>query len=364
MRRIVTLLAPTDIGAAGTRTIPINLNEQISRIMLVWNATNVTVSVMLEEIMECISRVELVDGSDVKFSTTGKQAQGINFCDTKIMPHSYAPLAVGGVFRAVASLDFGRFLWDPQFALRPATMKNPQLKITWDEDACNTAVVVNSLSVYAFVDDAPAGGGANGYIKTREIYQYAMAANGHEYVELPVDYPIQKVLEQSLYDDHDTDTLLKHFTIDVEHGRFVPYDILAADYVDYLSEIYPEVVIPVCLDEVVTAKVLYVPTAKDNRILIAYDETPFVTAQSLFAVPTFTGQIINLAASVDIQADTGVVTGRLPQGVVPFDFGDPMVPESWLQVGGINNIRMDIEASADADAGDTTRIVVKQPVMY
>jgi len=363
-RRIATLLAPTDLGAAGTKTIDINLKEQISRIFLVWTCTNVTVSVMLDEIMACLSRIELVDGSDVKFSATGKEAQGINYCDSKVMPYSYAPLAVGGIFRASCALNFGRFLWDPIFALRPGTMKNPQLKITWDEDACNTAVVVNSLSVYACVDDMPTGGGASGYIKTREVYQYNMAASGHEYVDLPTDYPIRKVFVQSLSTDHDTPDLLDNLTIDVEQGRHIPLDINVPNYCDYLAMEYPDVVIPVCLDEVVTAKTLIVPTASHNRIAISYDGTAFVTATSLFAVPTFQGQVIALAASVTIQADTGIVTGRLPQGVIPVDFGDPNEPETWMQVSGLNNIRMDILASADADVGDATRVVTQQSVMY
>ncbi|KKL75835.1 hypothetical protein LCGC14_2050890, partial [marine sediment metagenome] len=41
-------------------------------------------------------------------------------------------------------------LWDPLLAFDPKMFVNPQLNITFDEDACNTGAIVNELAVYAY----------------------------------------------------------------------------------------------------------------------------------------------------------------------------------------------------------------------
>ena len=363
-KRIVTLQAAMDVGAAGTQVIDLNLQEQVSRIAIHWDCTNVTVSVMLANVLACLTQIEVVDGSDVLFSATGEALQGINRYDEGSMPHNHISLTVGDHFQAVCNIDFGRYLWDPMLALRPTMYKNPQLRITFDEDACNTAAVVNAMAVYAYVDEAPSGGGANGFLLTREHYRYQMAANGHEYIELPVDYPIRKMFVQGITADHDTNLLYHNFRMDIENGRKVPIDIDAAFYLDMLKSQYGPVVENHVLDAVVTAKVIFANTNLENHIVIDYDGTAFVDATSLFAVAAYTGEIINLGASVTIQADTCSIVGYVPHGVMPFDFGIPNEPESWLQTGGIKNIRLDVTAGGDADVGDQTVIITEQHVKY
>lgn len=363
-RRIATLLAPTDVGVAGTKTVDIDLDGQISRIAIRFRYTVVTVSVMLDDIMACLSKIEVVDGSDAKFSTTGKCAQGINFLELGAMPYVELGLTVGNTPEATVYLDFGRWLWDPNYALRTATMKNPQLKIQHNEAAANTSAVVNSMAVYAYVDDSPSGGGANGYIQTREIKSFGFNGANHEYAEMPLNNPLRRCYLQALSTDHDTITLLDTLKMNINGGSRVPFDINAEDYIHMIMAQYGPVILNVTLDAVVTAKTLYVPTSQQNQIAIQYDDTDFVTAQSHFAVLTNTGQKMALAASVDIQADTGIVSGFLPQGLIPFDFGDPKAPETWLNPSGLTKVELDILGTSDADSGDTGIVVVQEAVMY
>ena len=363
-RRTTTILAATDLGATGTKVIEINLKEQMSALYLIWKFTIVTVSVMIGNALKCISKIELVDGAKVMLSVSGRAAQAAAFYASGVMPLNQHSLTVGGIVTAVVPIFFGRALWDELYAFRPDVFDNPQLRITFDEDAANTSTVVNSLAVLAAVDDSPKSGKANGFLFLREHKSYPMAASAVEYTQLPTDYPIRRLFLQGLSTDHDTVTLFGDVKISIENDRVIPIDITFEQLFEMVSARYGPVSENHILDAVVTAKTLFPTTCQDNDIRINYDGTAFVTAQSLFAVATYTGEQIALAASVDIKADTGIVSGYLPHGVLPIDFGDPMDPETWLPVAGISNIRAEIEGSSDADSGDQATIITQQPVLY
>lgn len=363
MTRKAIIDAQRDYGASGTEVIDIMLKEQISRISIVAEFTNVTVSVMLANIAKCLPKIELVDGSKIIMSTSAARLIAFNYFDHKEMPFDELSLTVGGKFGIALHLDFGRFLFDPFYALRPEMFSNLQLKLTWDEDACNTSVVVNSIGIYADIDDAPVGGNAKGYMRIQDQYSYAMAASGHEFPRLPADEMIKRIIVQPFSDDHSPSAMLTNVKVDIDNGRFLPYDIPAAQHIKSLTK-YPDITRKYTLDGAVTAKTLFLPMSEDVGINIEYDGTAFVTAQSLFAVATITGAKVALAASVDIKALTALCSGRLPYHCIPFDFGDEYLVESWLKMDARANFRLDIEASSDADSGDTCTIAIQSVRMY
>lgn len=362
-KRIATILAPKDLGAAGTEVIDINVKNPISRLSMVWKVTNVTVSVMLAPVVDCISKIELVDGSDVLFSLSGAEAQALNYFDRKVMPYNAISLTVGGFFVAEMSIDFGRGLWDKELAFDPKKHTNPQLKITWDEDACNTSAVVNSFQVYAHIFENEAIKPV-GFLQSKEIKQYAMGASTHEYTDIPTDMAIRQMIVRAYSADHSPVTLLDTLKLSVDNDRSVPLNMKADDYFRMIKAYYPRVYEKITLDAVVTAKTIYANVSEELDININYDDTAFVTAQSKFAVPTYTGAKIALSASVDIQADTGHISGLLPHNCIPIPIGDQGNIGDWMAMEGIGSIRADILASSDADSGDTTYLILQQLRKY
>ena len=363
-KRTAILMAPTDVGAAGTRVIDISLRGNISRIAVLWRCTVVTVSAMIGNLMNCITRLEVIDGSEVLFSATGSQAQGINFYEEKVLPLHHLSLTVGDEYRAVVHINFGRWLWDNLLALNPAHFDNLQLRISYDEDACNTAVVVNAMSVLAYVDDDPATGGPNGFLLTREVQSYPMAVSGHEYITIPTDYPIRALYLRAWSTDHDPRTLLTNVKLSVENDKSVPFDIPSAELIDLVCSRYGEIGGHMIMDAVVTANVIYLPVSQYPSLAIEYGVTAFVTAQSHFALSVFTGGLDTVAASVDITKITAEWKGYIPHETIPLELGDMDDPATWLPVAGLKDVRLDVQASADADAGDTGTVVVQQARYY
>jgi len=362
-KRIATIQAPKDLGASGTEIIDIRAKDVISKIAMMFRVVNVTVSVMLDAVSACIQKVELCDGSEVITSVEGAELQAINFYDTKVMPHHEISLTVGGMFEVGLNLDFGRFLWDPQFGFDPKRFVNPQLKITFDEDACNTSAVVNEFAAYAYAFDESLPTPAN-MLVNRQIKKYAMAASSHEYPDLPSDRPIRKVIVRGYSTDHSPITLFDTIKLSLDNDKHVPIDMKAASLDRILSSMYPRIVEEYTLDAVVTAKTLYSALSAEQSMNIEYDETAFVTAQTVLAQPVWTGALCELAASVDLKADRATVTGRMPGNCFPLDFGDPMDPDSWLQAQNYGSVELDMLSSSDADSGDVTSIVVQQSRPY
>ena len=362
MKRIATILAPQDLGPAGTKIIDINLKDVISRIDMFWKVTNVTVSVMLDAVTACISKIELIDGSEVLASVSGAEIQGIDFHDTKIMPHHKISLTVGGFFECGLSLNFGRFLWDPVYGFDPTKFKNPQLKVTWDEDACNTSAVVNEFAGYAhcFGDPRPS---PMGMLVNRQIKQYAMAASSHEYSDLPTDRVIRKVMLRGYSTDHDPITLFDTIKLNVDNDKEVPIEIKAAQLDKMLANNYPRINEFYTLDDAVTIKEIFSALSRDQLMSISYDDTACVDTGT-HAEQVWTGAKCTTTVSVLYKAQYAEVSGRMPGNCFPLDFGLPNEPESWLQAQKTGSLILDLLSSSDADSGDTTYIVVQQVRPY
>lgn len=362
LNRIATVFSPADLTEAGTKVIPIDISDVISRIDFFWQCTNVTVSAMLDAVTACLSSIELVDGSEVISSVSGAELQGVNFYDRKIMPHHEISLTVGGYFEVGLSLDFGRWLWDTEYAFDPKRFTNPQLLVTWDEDACNTAAEVNRFSSYAHVFE-PGVATPGAMLVNRRVKEYPMVGTSHEYTKLPVDRIMRKVLIRGYSEDHDPIALFDTIKLNLDGEKEVPINIKAEDLDRYLALVYPRIHEFYTLDAAITAKTLYSALSKDQQVSISYDAT-VIAATATFAVATWTGAKCALSASIDIKGNDMEVSGRMPANCFPLDFGVPGDPATWFPANQYGSAVLDLLDSSDADSGDTVYLVVQQVMPY
>ena len=83
--RIASMLASESATVPATKTIDIDLNKPISRITIQMKGTNST-SVPTAHPAKMLTKIELVDGSNVLYSLNGLQAQAINFYESGKLP--------------------------------------------------------------------------------------------------------------------------------------------------------------------------------------------------------------------------------------------------------------------------------------
>ena len=361
--RTTTLLAAKDVGAAATQVIDINIQDVISRINLYWQTKIVTVSVELASLLEPIKKIELVDGSDVLFSLTGEELYALNYYDRMVHADYEASLTVADFTKVNLSIDFGRWLWDTVWAMDPKRFRNLQLKIEHSEALANTAVVINELIVEAMVfDEKPVN--PKGFFMNKEIFTYTPTASGSEFIDLPTDHTIRKLLIQSDSTDKNPFEVLAQVKISQDNDKKIVFDLTGEEFYRTWAHIWPRIEYKMILDAVVTAKTIFGIPSYDVDIKINYDATKFVTAQSLFALPTVTNNKIALGASVDIQGDTATVGGRIPLSIMCWPFGIQEDDTDWYDVAGIGSLQLINKGASAVGTTPQAQIILQQARLY
>jgi len=361
--REVELLAPADIGAAGTKIIDIDVSDPISAIEIIWQTTVNTASAMTAPHAACISKIELVDGSEVLASLSGEQVQALAYYTQGTFPLEEISVKSSEYMRSVMPIYFGRRLFDPELALDPTKFRNLQLKITWDEDAANSGVTVNELTVRGWVfDDRKIT--PTGFLMSKEIKSYTPAADSYEYTDLPLDYPYRLIMLQAASTDKNPFEVLAQVRLSEDQDKKVPIDMTGYEILRKICQRLGPIVNHVALDDAVTAKTLYMPQTYDTSISIEYDDTLFVTAQSKFAKATFAGNKIELAASVDIKAMDAVVTGYAPHFCMAIPLGDQQDISDWYDVTKLGSLKLTTQGASAVGTSPETSIILQQLRKY
>ena len=361
--RTTSLLPAKDVGAAGTEVIDINVKQPISRINIYWQTKIVTVSVELAALMECITKIELVDGSDVLFSLTGEELFALNYYDRGQIPDYEASLTVADFTKVALSIDFGRYLWDPKYALDPLKFRNLQLKITHSEAAANTSVVLNELIVEALIFDEKAITPA-GFFQSKEVFTYTPATSASEFIDLPTDHIIRKLLIQSDSTDKNPFEVLDQIKLSEDNDKRVVFDIDGEEFFRTWKFMFPRFEYKMRLDLVVTAKTVFGVPSYDGDMKIVYDETPFVTAQSIFAQAVFTNNKIALAASIDIKADTATIGGYLPLSVMCWPMGMQEDDTDWYDATRVGSLQLINKGASSVGSSPEAKIILQQLRRY
>lgn len=355
------LEALSDWGAAGTRIIDVNVNRLISAFIIYVKITMGTASAMLSQLASTISKIELVDGSRVLFSVDGKRAQALFYYMTGMMPYNRINLQVSGISYLTIPVMFGRYIGDSMYNLDPTQYSNLQLKITWDEDAANTGVTTNAIEVVAVTIPPASAGARKGFFMTKDFRTYAMAASAHEYVDMPVDYPLISVLMQPYGGAHSPSALVDTFKVDINNNEEILYDESLERFLQYsVFPNFPLIAQSHDADNAITANTLHVDTSEKNNILFGYDGTA-ITAAGELANATYIGARINVDATVAIKKKTFVTQGFVPHHVVPIPFmGENMLP-LW-NINSNTKLRIDILTKDAADSSDLTTLTAVQMV--
>lgn len=351
--RIATILAAEDIGDAGTKVIDINIKDIISRITLIFSATNVSETQGAHPAAN-VSKIELVDGSDVLTSVSGHQAQGVNFYHREKKPFVYNSNKAAHGVTAIMGLDFGRFLFDPVLAFDPTKFTNPQLKITWDEDACEVDATANSCEIRAHIFDelAPT---PTGFLMTKEIYSYLVQTSGYEYIDLPTDYMMMQIYIKCLLAEYTVESLLDQIRLSEDNDRRVPVDQTVQNYLRDVIEEYGHVKEFLFLNGVTTATAIYaMPTDLGHAFSAPYG------AADASAIWTLDGGLFNYigtSAGVDHKA---VVFGVFPHGMLPVLPKPGKEIADWYDVTKLGSLKLRIKDGAHSADVATTEIITTQ----
>ena len=358
--REVEILGPTDLTAgAGTEPIDIDLEDTISSIEFIWRTQVVTVSDMLAPHVACLPKIELVDGSDVLFSLSGEEMQALDFYTQGRMPLNNISVVIGDYMESVIPYHFGRFLFDPYLAFDPTRFRNPQLKVTYDEDAANTGVIVNELTVRAWVfDDRVVS--PRGFLMTKELEDFVPVLNKFHYTDLPTDYPYRLILFRSKSTDTDPFSPLAQFKLSENHDKKIPLDMTGSEIFSKIVEPYGRVEQKVRLNETAAdAMALYLaPTyLHDAQVDYALDIS---AAGDDYAQVVFANNLVTIAATVAVVPYGLSLSGYCPHSCFVIPFGLQDVIEDWYNVPALGKLKLTTQGGAAVGSSPEAQIVIQQ----
>ena len=224
---------------SGTKIIDLNFNDPLSAISFLFYGTNGGTSNKANCMHDVVTKIEIVDGSDVLLSLSLKQLQALHAYQTGRFPYSLAYEDADGDSKDHATLFFGRWLWDTQYFMDLKKFSNPQLKITTDEDVIRAmgaeGLLSGSLdvSIVAHVMEDPALV-SQGFFMNKEIYAFTSGTSGNEYVPLPRDYPYASVMLHSTIRGSDIHELISNLKLSCDSDKFIPFNRNGKD----ISETY------------------------------------------------------------------------------------------------------------------------------
>jgi hypothetical protein len=361
--REIEIFAPKDLGAAGVEVIDLDMVDCLSALFIQMDITVATVSDMTASLPSTISKIEIVDGSDVLFSLSGERVQALCFYTMGYMPHNYLSVVAADHMRFMLPIYFGRKLYDPEYAFDPSRFKSPQLKITWDEDAASASVVVNELTVRGVAFDEKSIV-PTGFLMSKDIKTFTPVASSYEYTELPRDYPYRALLLQASSTDKNPFEVINQIKLSEDHDKRVPYDLTGYELFRFYNQAKGKLVEKVRLNETAgDAMALYLASSYLQDGVMQLD-ADVVAASDDFTQPTYAHNIVTIAATVNYVPYALLLTGYAPYGCMCLNFGDLMDFNDLYDVMSLGHLRLIYQGAAAVGTSPSTTIFAQQLRMY
>jgi len=348
-----------------TYTKDLDLVEPISALNLEVQCTNGATSNKGNFISDIVTKIEVVDGSDVLTSLNMSQLEALHFYKTGKMPCMFPSEWGGGAQRHNVNLFFGRYLWDPQYAFLATRFKNPQLKVTFNKAAIRTAAADGFATGDNILLTEVAKVFENGIAPTKFLMQkqvdsFTSAASGDKRVELPVDYTYRMLLMRLWLQGYDVNEIVSIAKLTCDTDKFIPFDrrvqqldaeALALGHGELKHDMF---------------------FGHGDSIRLIFNKEPFCTPYAqLPGTPrmfNLTAQWSSVLSEVEVYAHDGSLDtadrrvtcwerGHAPHATVPVFFGRPDVPEDWFNPAAYKKVELVL---TQGTAGAVCEIVLEQ----
>ena len=215
--------------AARTKTESIQIVDPISAIDIILEMTNgsaMTESSVVKPHDE-VTLIEVINGSDILFSASMEEGQGLNLLETGKLPFMLLTLEDNAVQREKVTLFFGRYLNDPDYYINPSDFKNLQLRITNTlTTPAVTAWAASGHYVSAIAHILESGyNPSKGFMQSKSMYGYTVVNGAVERVDIPTEFVVRAMMVQSLMSTYGVDESISNFKLNCDSNKFSPFDI-------------------------------------------------------------------------------------------------------------------------------------------
>lgn len=352
--RYATLLSNKTLGESGTEPIEINLVDAVTAIRVMLIATSAGTAWSNHPAAN-VTKIELVDGSDVHYLLTGKCGEAMDFYQRPRPRASMIEFRNGRGCACVIDINFGRYLGDRELAYVPTRFKNPQLKITWDIDVCQTDASAGTLDVHALVFDenqpSPIG-----FLMSKEQKPYTPSSGSWEHTNLALDYPMRTLGIHAQVAGSNLATSLADVKLSENEDKRVPINQLANDLARFFATQWGEYSEFMRIMLTTSLAGYYCTPGYNSRIA-----SSSLVAAKVVECQTAQGGKFNAAIEGAGQGQMQVV-GTLPHQVLAIPFGRRNVIEDWYDVTRLGNLKLSLKGGTAATG--TFRIISEQLRRY
>lgn len=343
--RLSEILATKTLDASGTEVIPIRVKDPISAILFEYKCARGS-GTSIGHVADCLTKIELVDGSDVIFSLSGKQLHALDYYDKKQTPYTY--LTNYGTIQQILgmSYNFGRKLWDPMLVFDPRRFTNPQLKITYNRVAADASSATHYLRILGALFDEKVPSPV-GFLSSKEVIAYTSGDDdSYKYIDLPTDRVIRKMLIYGYEDDYSPHQVVNQVKLSEDNDKRVVVDepmsllqkLIMSEYPPWVEKLYAHIG--------ATALDFYCTPSFDIVCLGNMDTEGIVidTEVGVLHSPFLIGANGENNANIRI-------SGHLPHSIVPILFGDQMDLDDWYDVTEIGSLQAILRAGSAGTDG-------------
>ena len=351
--RTASILSHEDISTAGTKTLDISLKDVISRLNIQVKATNTNVAPTAHP-AKILSKIEVVDGSDVLWGLSGQELLALQFYNTARTPFVINNYLNDTMNIVNYEIYFGRHLYDPVLGLDPTKFRNPQLKVTHNKVNGGAVPDAATLEVTADVFDQKEAKPI-GFLMAKENVSYSLQTSANEYVDLPTDHPMRKLMVMSLAAGKQPWELYNNLKLSEDNDKKVPFDDKTSDLIKYFGAQWPQLRESI---EGATAD-----SSKNFYMMSTYEVEMAAMAMGYTAAylksDYMYGGRVNIRASAACNFKS-VIRGYCPFGALCIPFGDQNEVDDWFDVTKIGSLRLTAKAGSSLGSDSPTCEVITE----
>ncbi len=321
-----------------TKIQDINIPDPISAFYIEVECTNGASGNEDNFISDIITKIEVVDGSDVLASLNLAQLEALYFYKTGKPPVLFPSEWQSGSQRHGVDLLFGRYLWDPMFCLVPTKYRNPQIKVTANKAAIRAAGASgfasgNNILLTIVAKIFEEGASPVGHLMQKQVDSFTSAASGDKRIELPIDYTYRMLMPRFWIEGSDIDEVVTQLKLTCDTDKFIPFNRYVKQLDAEAQAMFGEVILKhdFYRGGSFTARTL---TNKEPWVsgFVKTPGTPRVIVPWAQWSSTYNGELYDMAGALDGTARqiTGQERGHALHATLPITFGRFMDPETWF----------------------------------
>jgi len=352
--RDYVLVNAQNISDSQTFTKDLKSGLKIQELRVIYQAGNGTTSNTLGKLNGQVSKLEVLDGSEVLHSLSFRQEQARDYFLTGRLPFQQLSQKASATVIEEADIYFGRFPGDREYYFDTSRFSNVQLALTHALTLSTTAgftTLTGYLTVIAkLIEDGALP--CKGFIMSKQADAYTTVSSAFRTTDLPVKNDYQSLMFGALETLIEPDVDISNYKLTLDDDKYVPFNLSALQILQENIRRLPAV----------RQRMTYLNATTDSWLSDVYGRMSAwkgpVGATALGTAGVVTAERVT---GVGVTGETGDVyyniRGYCPHSFLEWVFGDGREVDDYLKVAGLSKAEL---IATDAAAGGAYTVVTNQ----